>query len=421
MKEGVENTHCDVLIAGGGLAGACFACALRHYEPPDKPWNVVVVDNKKPLGTHPSFGRDLPTTALSASSIGILRTLGVWEHISAHAAPIKTVVVRHARPPVSECVLRANALTTARSARTAPTSHAPDTAQVLGAVVDTPRLLVAMMACLDATDTRWHAPASIGRVCARDTGGFSAQVGEALWHSDLLAVADGPHSSLRQQLGIATQDVAYGTSALLLNISTEGIAPDTAYEIFLEQGSLALLPIPSPDETARALLVRVAPTDAIDALMNASEASLLKHMSEALAVRGARLYAPSERRSRPLKMVRAQEQYRRGMVLVGDAAHSLHPIAAQGFNLTARDIDCLARMLCTARVRGEMTDSATVLARYVRTRMLDQKLASVLSDGLSRFFEWPHPLGKAASSVGFAALRHIAPLRRRFVRHAAGV
>ena len=418
--------HCDVLIAGGGLAGACLACALDAYTPPQKPWHVVVVD-AAPAPTHTDqYGDDAPTTAISANTARALDAFGVWDVLRPHAAPIASVHVRYEHRTARQrepLVLNAHDAY-AGNARTPESRFYIKDKEALGAVVETHRLLDALVSHANRSErVLWRSATQVEDVSTLAGGGFEVMLSDARVSTDLLAIADGPNSNLRQRLGIDANYRDYQRSALLLNMSARGIPNDTAYELFLEHGSMAVLPIPptsvdTATDHSRVLVVRVAPDADIQSMCNMSDSELSEDLSATLNIAQARLFEPSARRTRPLKMVWAKEQYRRGALLVGDAAHGLHPIAAQGFNLSVGDIQSMASILRHARTGGKKLGDISVLAHYARTRTRAQNVARLLSDGLASFFANTSPLPGLLGGAGLSCLRYIAPLRRYFIRQA---
>jgi ubiquinone biosynthesis UbiH/UbiF/VisC/COQ6 family hydroxylase len=381
----------------------------------------MVVDGKPVPVDMDHTDDDPPTTALSAASVRMLQSMGAWESLVSCAAPILSIYTRKLGAKQGASVpLKIDAGDAYAGMPNTPEARFQLNEQdALGAVVATPRLVAALIARAKSNGhVDWHAPAQVENVAPTRGKGYMAQLSHDRIQADLLVIADGPHSALRKQIGIDAERLDYGRSALLVNMNTQGLAAGAAHELFLKDGSMALLPIFAADGSERALIVRVGAHDAIEHMQKMSDEDLSETLSDTLGISGVRLYHPGTRRVRPLSMIWAKEQYRRGVVLIGDAAHGLHPIAAQGFNLSAGDISCLTGVLRDAAIAGRPLGSVSVLAHYMRERERAQAKARLLSDGLARFLTADHPLTSGLGELGFSVLRYAGPLRRYFIRRA---
>jgi 2-octaprenyl-6-methoxyphenol hydroxylase len=156
-------------------------------------------------------------------------------------------------------------------------------------------------------------------------------------------------------------------------------------------------------------------------LQHCPEAEFLQLLQQRFGYRLGRLLRVGERHGYPLSLVEAREQVRQGVVIMGNAAHSLHPVAGQGFNLALRDIACLGSVLKQAALAGESFGELSVLQRYLQQQVGDQQRTTVFSDRLPDLFMQRDPALALLRDVGLFALDLSPALKREFVRHTAGV
>ena len=238
----------------------------------------------------------------------------------------------------------------------------------------------------------------------------------------LLVVADGAASGLCDRLGIHRQVDEYAQTAVIANIATERAHDGMAYERFTAEGPMAMLPLLSDDEgRSRSALVWTFPEDDADAAMNWSDEEFLRRLQEQFGYRLGRLLKVGQRARFPLQLSVAEEQVRRHVVVMGNAAHALHPVAGQGYNLALRDADALAREVSAAAETGESPGELAVLQRYLRGQYGDQLLTTLFSDRVTRLFSNRQPVLSLARNLGLALLDSHPPLKSRFTARAAGV
>ena len=399
----------DVLVVGAGLSGTAFACLLAQLqrEIGSRPLRCALVSSGA-LEAPPN-DRDGASVALSRSTVEILQHLELWSQLSESAAPIRSVLV---------------------SAAGSVGGSRLDCAAVdwdsLGHVVLISALARELVQRVRADETDLFEHSEIDGVEPLRGGGMRLRLRASSdgrvrnLETALLAIADGAESPLRQQLGISCISRDYGADALLVNAEQGGGEEGLAHEHFLPQGSLALLPLPERGQGRRALLIRAGPAAQIDRLQALPDDDLLAGFEEQLGIPALRLSNAGWRRRRVLKMILAREQYRRGLVLLGDAAHSLHPIAAQGYNLSLRDLRVLATMLVRAHAGGGALGDPQLLELYRRRRHSDQQRVRLLSDGLPRLFDAEFPFKDRLCGWGLQWLDRLGPLKQRFIRSAAG-
>jgi 2-octaprenyl-6-methoxyphenol hydroxylase len=236
----------------------------------------------------------------------------------------------------------------------------------------------------------------------------------------LVVGADGAHSSIRQSLGIETETHDYGTTAIICNFMPAEPHRGRAFECFTPSGPLAVLPHLEGRCglvwcVERDQVVRLTEMDASEFLLEA-ERGFVKAFGQVLGA----FARPGSRTSYPLQLVRAEEDTGPRTVIMGNAAHAIHPIGAQGFNLGLRDVAVLAEVLLDARNSASDIGDDTVLARYSEWRKTDQSDTIAWSDGLARIFANPTGLAAFGRTAGMVAHSLFPPLRRRMAARAMG-
>jgi ubiquinone biosynthesis UbiH/UbiF/VisC/COQ6 family hydroxylase len=330
----------DVVIAGGGMVGASLACALAQF------CRVAVVESF-PLNAsaaaapvyRPSF--DARSTALSLSSVAFLQGIGLWSTVIRHAEPIRHI---HVSDQGRFGSTRMDA--------------ADEGLEALGYIVENHWLGAVLHGALrERPNLRLIAPASVEAVTAVDGGAqLLLRAGEETrsLHAGLAVIADGARSALAARLGIDSEERNYGQTAVIANIAHAAPHGGRAFERFCDSGPLAMLPLTrAEDGRSRSALVWV--KEAADAaeILALDERAFLRRLQPAFGYRLGRLLAAGNRASYSLALVQATEQVRAGIVVLGNAAHTLHPVAGQGFNLSLRDVAALVGALRTAHTSGE--------------------------------------------------------------------
>ncbi|QFU77974.1 2-octaprenyl-6-methoxyphenyl hydroxylase [Halioglobus maricola] len=355
---------------------------------------------------HPAF--DARSTALSYSSRLIYEQIGLWPSLAQYLCPIETIHV---------------------SSRGRFGSTLMDTAshswEALGYVVENAWLGNALIQALyQQGRVEVRSPC---KVLAAKTGTdgvrleLAGEQGGEL-SASLLVVADGAASGLRESLGVAVSEKPYRQQALIANIATAQPHEGRAYERFTSLGPLAMLPLPAVSEARHrsALVWTVSPEEGAE-LMASSDEEFLSRLQARFGYRLGRLTRVGERHSYPLSLVHCPEQVRQGVVVMGNAAHALHPVAGQGYNLALRDVAELARVLAGAVEEGEGLGDLNVLQRYERLQQADQQRTIEFSDRLPALFMQADPLLGLARDLALSGLDFLPALKREFVNQAAGV
>jgi 2-octaprenyl-6-methoxyphenol hydroxylase len=246
-----------------------------------------------------------------------------------------------------------------------------------------------------------------------DTAGITA---------GLLLVADGAASGLREQLGVAVSEKPYQQHALVANIAFAEPHCGCAFERFTDEGPLAILPLlASRDGEQRGALVWTLPPARAAHLQDCPPEEFLAVLQQRFGYRLGRMLQVGERHEYPLSLVQSTEQVRHGIVVMGNAAHALHPVAGQGFNLALRDVSELGQVLAQGLAEGLPLGDLALLQRYQRRQQSDQQRTIAFSDRVPALFMHADPLLGLGRDLALAGLDFLPGLKREFVRHAAGV
>ena len=385
----------NLAIIGGGLVGASLALALQA-EAKVRGWQICLIEPFAPgAGYQPSY--DARSTALSYGTRLIYERLGIWSAIAERAEPILQIHVSD-RGRFAAARLQAE----------------DEGVPALGYVVENAWIGHCLWQALDAEVVSWRCPAEVTRLEALGDGYRLTLNDEAQLDCDLAVLADGGRSGLREQLGIAVNHEPYGQAALIANISPQHAHAGQAFERFTEDGPMALLPLA---DNRCALVWTRASADA-ERLLRLDDRAFLGELQQAFGYRLGTLRQVGARHLYPLALIEAREQVRPHLAVLGNAAHSLHPIAGQGYNLSLRDTLALAETLLGSA--APLGDFAT-LQRYVRRQLSDQQLTVGFSDRVTRLFGSREPLLAAGRHLGLLGLDLLPPAKRWFARQAMGL
>ncbi len=382
-------------IIGGGLVGASLALALQDGARA-RGWCIHLIEPFEPGHEYqPSY--DARSTALSYGTRLIYQRLGLWEHIAERAEPILHIHVSERG-----------------SFGAARLDCTREGVEALGYVVENAWIGHCLWQALDDQVVIRHCPAEVERLEPGATGyRLSFTDGQQL-ECDLTVLADGGRSGLREQLGIQVSRRPYGQTALIANITPGKPHGGLAFERFTEDGPMALLPL---QDDRCALVWTRSQVDAAR-LAQAHEAVFLGELQEAFGYRLGALQQVGARHLYPLTLIEAEEQVRSGLVVLGNAAHSLHPIAGQGYNLSLRDVEALSVALL--RSDAALGDLA-VLQEYARRQRFDQRVTVGFSDQVTRLFGDSGRLVAAGRNLGLLGLDLMPAAKRWFARQAMGL
>lgn len=384
-----EYPEYDVVIAGGGLAGASLAAGLA-----DAGRRVAVIEPVAREADHqPSY--DDRTLALNAASLNILDNLGVLDGELA-GCPIRRIEITRAGG-FGHLVLEA-----AEIGRDAfgEVIVARELGNRLLAVLDTREEITLLcpdrLETFSVADDRVHIRLGSGdQITAR-----------------VLVGADGTNSAVRRIADITHAEHDYGQAAMIFNVRPNRAPADTAFERFTPDGPLALLPQPE----GRLGVVWIDTRDAVEAALGWSDNELLQRLQTRASGGFGGFASPGRRATYPLKRVQATAPIGARTVVIGNAANTLHPVSAQGFNLGLRDVAALLDVIAGRTDPG----APAILAQYARARRGDHAETVRYTDTLARAFTNPTLPFRLGTAAGLAAHAFLPGLRRRLVHAAMG-
>ena len=389
------SMKCDIAIVGGGLAGASLAVALAPLGYDIKVIEAVAYQ----ASAQPSY--DDRTLALSHSSCRILFGIDLWDSLESDATAIRKIFITELGRP-GRVVLDA--------AEMGLTEY--------GHVVEARRFGVAVTGRLGSTDN--IGVISPAKVTDIDIGGASSSLtletesGSETLEARLVVAADGANSFIRNHLQIPTETRDYGQTAVICNITPEKAHEGQAFECLTETGPFAVL----PHTGKRCGLVWSTASENASELLEMDEQGFLSVAEQRFGTQLGAFIKLGQRSAYPLKLTRAREDIRERLVILGNAAHAIHPIGAQGFNLALRDAAVLAEILADD-THGDPGE-AGLLRTYSRWRRADQRGTIANSDGMTRLFANRSALAAGLRTTGLIAHAISPSLRRRSAIKAMG-
>ena len=396
----------DIAILGAGMAGASLIHLLRPAR--EQGLTVALID-RQPLTEEqwstdisqrpPSF--DGRATALSYGTQQLFEKLGLWPAMAPAACAIEHIQVSD-QGRFGQAHLHATEQNTA----------------ALGYVIENGALGQGLLANIEQLDNvELFAPAEADNVRMNAEGAELTFTDGRKLQTQLLVMADGGRSPLAAQLGIRHSRQPYGSHALVTQVECDQPHNHWAYERFSSAGPIAFLPL----QQRCYALVWTLNDDEIDDVKALDDETFLARLQQQMGMRLGRFIRVGERLSYPLALLQSKEQVRRSLVLLGNAAHSLHPVAGQGFNLALRDAAMLAEHINRAYASGDHIGDLALLQAYEAQQQTDQRNTIVASDALPKLFASQNSALAFVRDAGLLGLAAAPTARRLFARHAMGL
>lgn len=383
----------DVIVVGGGMVGASIALALGQIG-----WQVALIEDK-PIPRLPDAQTpfDVRVSALSPKSIEFLEQLGVWP------------TIRHTR----SAAYRRMRVWDAAGFGDVTFDAADVGLPALGFIVENSLIQAALWQAIARTDTVTTVLGS--RPTQWQVGGNQAQIqleNAQRVSAPLLIGADGAQSWVRRRVGIEETHSDYDTAAQVLSVITEYPQQDITWQRFTAHGPQAFLPLAG----ARGSLVWYDQIDAVQARNDLSDAVLIDQLHAHFPAELGRIRAIERRGFFPIRRMHAQRYTAERAVIVGDAAHTIHPLAGQGVNLGFYDVIALLECLKNSEDLG----APKALRRYERLRRADNLITQTGMDGFHYGFRAQNPALITARNLALAAVSHVSPLRKIASTFASG-
>ncbi len=407
MSTGAEKrgeAHAEVVIVGAGMVGAALACLLGEAGV-----EVALVDAREALLDPEAVGRGQPAmrvSALTPVSQRLLERLGAWEWMAARrVSPYRHMQVWDAEG-------------------SGEVSFSADQAGVpiLGHIVENDVTLAAL-------ERRLRALPSVQLVLGGRVAGLEAAEGEArrvrladgrCLVAPLVVAADGARSPLRELAGIETRERDTGHRAVVTTVRVARAHGEVARQAFLPTGPLAFLPLCLEGESHYCSIVWSTSPEEAERLQGLSPEALGQVLAAAIDHRLGEVTVVERTVAFPLVQRHAERYVLPGLALVGDAAHSIHPLAGQGVNLGLMDAAVLAEELLAARRRGVGLGNERWLGRYARRRRADNAGMLALMDGFRLLFGARHPALALARNLGMSGVDRLTPVKRLLLQQATG-
>lgn len=380
-------TTYDLIIVGGGLVGAGLAVALRHSG-----LKIALIDARLPSSNDPRL------FALNSGSCQFLENLSLWPQLVPHASPIHQVHVSN------------------QGHFGAVRLHREDVSMpALGYVIPAYHIEAALNEELASlANCTVYRPAKLEHLHQQDNTAqlkISTEDEEIILQAPIVIGADGTESTVRKQLNIYTELFDYQQSAIVTKTRLKRNHQHIAYERFNSHGAIAMLPLIN-DECAT---IWTADNAVVSQLMELSDAAFLEKLQQEFGYRLGRLQAIQKRHVFPLRMVRAEKAIEQCVFLLGNSAHTLSPIAAQGFNLALYEVAMLAEGIMEKVQRKEVFNADDLQKISAQTQK-QQAVSIGVSHRLSRLFSGDLPMAGLAAQLGMMGLDVATPVKKRFIQ-----
>ncbi len=387
----------DVVIVGGGMVGASLACALGN-----SPLRIAVVEPSVAPMTWDESEYDIRVSAITRATQRAFEGIGAWDGM------VRRRVSPYQRMQVWD------ATGSGKIAFDAANIAEPD----LGLIIENRVILAALLERMAEFDNiTLHCPAKVASMQRDDRhASLTLDDGQTL-RGRLVVGADGANSWVREQVGIDTIGWPYEQSAVVATIRTEHHHQDTCWQRFMPTGPLAFLPLP---EGLSSIVWSTDPAQAV-ALAEMPEELFLRELQQAIGDPLGRMVATGPRGVYPLILRHAKRYADPRVVLVGNAAHAIHPLAGQGLNLGVSDIAALAQLVLQASRAGEDIGELALLRRYERWRKGDNIAVMAAMDGFKRLFSNDNPLLRPLRNLGLTLADRSGPLKHAMIRRAMGL
>jgi 2-octaprenyl-6-methoxyphenol hydroxylase len=387
----------DMLIGGAGFAGLALAIALREALGED--FSVAVAD---PALRHEK-SKDPRASAIAAAARRMFEAIGVWQAVERDAQPMLDMLVTDSK---LDDAVRPGFLSFEGEV---------EPGEAFAHMIENRLLVDALVEKAKELGIELKPTAVVSFENRRTDIEVVLADGETIT-AKLLVGADGARSNIRERAGIATYGWDYGQSGIVTTVGHERPHNGRAEEHFLPAGPFAILPLTGN----RSSIVWTETTREAERIVALPDADFHAELEKRFGLHLGDIEVIGPRRAFPLGLYTARSFIAERLALVGDAAHIIHPIAGQGLNMGLRDVAALAEAVADAARLGLDVGSPDVLERYQRWRRFDTAMMGVATDGLNRLFSNQSDALRLVRDIGLGLVDRMPPLKRMFIREAAG-
>jgi 2-octaprenyl-6-methoxyphenol hydroxylase len=405
----VKTDTFDVVISGGGLSGCLMALSLADLHHADgTPLSIAIVEASPILKNH-NLTFDDRVLALSHGSADYLEKVGAWQGLKNDVQAIETI-------HISDREHYGKARIYAKEYDVSALGY------VIGmALVGKSLLTVLANKNKIFNNVSWFAPDNITSVnWQEESVNIMLSSGQSLF-ANLLIGCDGANSICRKLANIKMTETCYGQSALITNVATVNAHNNIAYERFTDTGPIAMLPLSTIKEGEhRCSLVWTLTPELADEMLSLNDDEFKQTLESNFGSWLGGITQVGKRHVYPLKLVQAQEQVYHRTVLLGNAAHTIHPIAGQGFNLGLRDVQQLTAVIKMALDQQQDIGLFSLLSAYAQQREKDHQQVISLTDSLVTLFSNQLAPMVAGRNIGLKMLNYLSPIKADLVKKTMG-
>ncbi|WP_336278588.1 ubiquinone biosynthesis hydroxylase [Bartonella sp. CB175] len=401
MYSDIDNNtkQCDLLIAGGGAVGLTLAIALKQAAPHLR-INIVDASPSESI-----LASNIRTTALAAASIRMFKQLQCWEDVEPYAQPIHSMIITDAgtNDPFKPTFLTFEEDITHNEPFAAVVEHKKLIVALKHRARDLNITFIENVRVVDFHQESQHTSVTLSN--------------EKIWQTKLLIAADGARSQLRKKAGLKNFSHPYKQTAIICTIEHEKPHHGQAVQHFLPAGPFALLPL----KGNRSAIVWNENHQTAQYYLKADSIIFEAEIEKRIGLRLGKLSWNGERQTFPLTLSLTRQCIKPRFALIGDAAHTIHPIAGQGLNLGLRDSAALAEVIIEAVRLGLDIGSLTTLERYQRWRRFEIVRMALSNDWLNKLFSNDNTFLRMLRDAGLGIVNKMPKMKNYFIQEASGL
>jgi len=397
-----QQRQYDVIVVGAGMVGAAFACLFARSNPR---LSIALLEARGTSAFDPEKF-DPRVAALTEKSRSLLDCCGAWDSIAAQRVSAYGAMQVWDAEGTGEIHFDCQDV------------QQPN----LGHIVENSLVVESLLAEVDRLDNvDFICPVTVAHYSRSDSQvSVELSSGEQLV-ARLLVAADGGNSSIREQFKFATREWDYGHSAIVTTVQTESVHQQTAWQRFMPTGPLALLPLDKQGDHHYCSLVWSQESDEAERLMSLNDEAFCAELSRASEHCVGKILVVDKRYAIPLRQRHAKDYVVERVALLGDAAHTIHPLAGQGVNLGFADVKALVETLSAEAKRGNDLGSLLTLNKYQRLRKPENLVTMAAMEGFKRLFAADNVAVRLLRNMGLGGVNQIKPLKNEIIKQVMGL